>query len=882
MTSWRLALVCLVLLAAPVAQAEVYYVAVGGSSGNDGLTPQAPWSIDHAFTTATAGDTVHVKAGDYGEQFLVVANSGTPGNPIAFVGYTDIPGDVVSSNGSTISYGEPLSPETMPLLESIRVNSEGSGTAISANLNSHIVIENFQIRYYELGIHAQGGQTTIRNVIAVEQGDFNPAHSYPSGTDNAFLNYSGRGIVVHGDGALVENCLVVNAGAEGIIARSGSGITLRNNAVYADQNVNPTDYYVLIANGTTDSLVENTTVERVGNLLHGGHGICLKGNEPVTGNVVEGFNVTNTNVEVQFPLVSNNTLRNGTINRPPGGDNDNTALVLANGSHHNTYENIVIDGGNVSFRDWDDGLSGDEKNSSDDNVLRNLIVKNNLSGIAFHYFHVNNHPSAADNNVFENCLFVDLDFLFEIDRANSNTQLINTIIHDVGAYSLQRITANPLYPIDVSFAHTNFSSVGFAVPAGTSVTQHEPGFVDAAQEDFRLEETSPLVDAGTVTGAAADIDGVPRPQGLGFDLGPYEAFDPTSAALVLQESEPGFCGVDGTVDSDNAGFTGSGYANSDNALGVSILWSVDVPTAGPRDVVLRFANASTNPRDGELEVNGVPTGVVVAFPPTGAWTDWTTSMPVTVTLEAGINQIALTATTDEGLANIDYLSIANPDTDLNAAAECGANNSPPTAIVTTPEPTFAENTVNPSVQLSTVDPDGGATHTYSLTIDGADTALFAIIDTTLQLNATPDFEAPTDADADNHYEVGVQVDDGAGGVYATTLLFVITDVDETLPPDGDADAGGMPEVVGDVVEDTSGPEDVVQPDVAEEVPTLDAATSDDSASPPAETRDDLLTKPPPTEDAGCSTGSSSGPFPWPFVAIVWGWMFTRRGRRWCI
>jgi len=50
----------------------------------------------------------------------------------------------------------------------------------------------------------------------------------------------------------------------------------------------------------------------------------------------------------------------------------------------------------------------------------------------------------------------------------------------------------------------------------------DPRFADAAGGDFRLSAGSPAIDAGIVTAATSDHDGVDRPQGDAYDLGAFE------------------------------------------------------------------------------------------------------------------------------------------------------------------------------------------------------------------------------------------------------------------------------------------------------------------------------------------------------------------------
>jgi enterochelin esterase-like enzyme len=146
---------------------------------------------------------------------------------------------------------------------------------------------------------------------------------------------------------------------------------------------------------------------------------------------------------------------------------------------------------------------------------------------------------------------------------------------------------------------------------------------------------------------------------------------PASAQVVtIQENTVGFCGVEGTVDSNHSGFTGSGFANSNNATGAGVNWTVSVPASGNYALEWRYANGSANNRPGSLRVNGSSVATV-NFPSTGAWTSWTV-VSANIALSAGENKLRLQATASEGLANIDALSITG---NSPQAADCGGSSS---------------------------------------------------------------------------------------------------------------------------------------------------------------------------------------------------------------
>lgn len=139
--------------------------------------------------------------------------------------------------------------------------------------------------------------------------------------------------------------------------------------------------------------------------------------------------------------------------------------------------------------------------------------------------------------------------------------------------------------------------------------------------------------------------------------------------VTIQENAGGFCRIDGTVDSNNAGYTGTGFANTTNASGTQIVWSLNANTSGNYQFEVRFANGGATARSGQLSINNGANGTyTVNLPGTGAWTTWQT-VSIPVVLSQGENQLVLSATTSGGLANVDYVRVYGNG--LGARA-CGA------------------------------------------------------------------------------------------------------------------------------------------------------------------------------------------------------------------
>ena len=129
----------------------------------------------------------------------------------------------------------------------------------------------------------------------------------------------------------------------------------------------------------------------------------------------------------------------------------------------------------------------------------------------------------------------------------------------------------------------------------------------------------------------------------------------SSAAPVRYESESAAISQ-GVVESNHAGFTGTGFVNFDNVTGSSVEYTVTAPSAGPYSLTFRYANGTAVNRPVDVTVNGTLAADDLAFNGTGAWTTYQT-VTANATLVAGTNKIKTTAVTANGGPNADSLSI---------------------------------------------------------------------------------------------------------------------------------------------------------------------------------------------------------------------------------
>jgi alpha-glucosidase (family GH31 glycosyl hydrolase) len=132
---------------------------------------------------------------------------------------------------------------------------------------------------------------------------------------------------------------------------------------------------------------------------------------------------------------------------------------------------------------------------------------------------------------------------------------------------------------------------------------------------------------------------------------------------------------------ENGGYSGTGYADYQNATGDYVQWTVSVGSAGTYTLEFRHANGGTGDRPLKIEVNGSVVNSSLSFPVTGSWTTWGT-VSTSATLNSGNNTVKASTIGSNG-GNIDYLKVIGGS---------GATPTPTPTPTSTPTPTPTSTT----------------------------------------------------------------------------------------------------------------------------------------------------------------------------------------------
>jgi hypothetical protein len=208
------------------------------------------------------------------------------------------------------------------------------------------------------------------------------------------------------------------------------------------------------------------------------------------------------------------------------------------------------------------------------------------------------------------------------------------------------IFAQPQSQTVATGSNVTFSVDAFANPAPTYQWYVDDVLIPGAAGALYSLPNVQMSDAGTYRVVVSNSSGSLASENATL------AVLPPPLGLVLQAENAVLVGA--AVRSNQAGYTGTGFADYINATNDYVEWTASIPTPGTRALTFRYASTGAA-RVLSLAVNGVVADGAVSFASSGGATIWVLKT-IYVTLPAGTVKIRLTAISTSG-PNIDYLQI---------------------------------------------------------------------------------------------------------------------------------------------------------------------------------------------------------------------------------
>lgn len=111
------------------------------------------------------------------------------------------------------------------------------------------------------------------------------------------------------------------------------------------------------------------------------------------------------------------------------------------------------------------------------------------------------------------------------------------------------------------------------------------------------------------------------------------------------------------TETKNSSYLGQSYLNFENEQGSYLELRVGLVNKSEQSIQIRYANGSSDSRTMSFALNNSIVIESLEFPGTGDWANWDT-LNISVNVPAGITDIRLTSTGNEGGKNIDQLEIS--------------------------------------------------------------------------------------------------------------------------------------------------------------------------------------------------------------------------------
>lgn len=472
------------------------YVAPTGSDANPG-TIDAPWrTIQHAITAVSAGTTINLRGGVYGEQVTINRSGSAQGGYLTIQNY---PGENPILDGSAL-----------------KVPTGNTTGLITLNDVSYVKISGLEVRNYTSdsanAIPAGILLTGAGNHIVIAN---NVVHhiktTVPNSSGNAF------GIAVYGSKAPAAiNQLTIDGNeVANLTTGSSESITVNGNVQYF--------------------VVSNNKVHDNNNI-----GIDIIGYEGTAPNPAYD--------RARDGVVSGNLVYNISSKGNPAYGND----MSADGIYVDGGTRIVIEGNTVAHADIGIEVASEHPSRVSDyvTVRSNVVYQSNVVGISIGGYSASvggtDHCTIVNNTLYQNDTQRSGTGELSIQFHASNNQFKNNLLfaspQGVLVSSPNTYAATPLamdgnlYYSTAALADLTWrwngkslsSLAAFQAGSGNDKQSRfvDPLLINAAQLDFKPRNTSPAVNAGLDIGlgvlGSTDIAGSNRVLGGKVDIGAFE------------------------------------------------------------------------------------------------------------------------------------------------------------------------------------------------------------------------------------------------------------------------------------------------------------------------------------------------------------------------
>ncbi|MFC5467324.1 carbohydrate-binding protein [Cohnella suwonensis] len=488
-----------------------------------------------------------------------------------------------------------------------------------------------------------------------------------------------------------------------ITSNSGSGtkygITIKNNDIHnikgfsSQSNASHPDPYNKYFNAgiymSPNTDFDGITIDN--NYIHDSSAQGFYDNAPVTPVAYRMYNLllqnnTITNVSgnpitvqgAETPLIQNNRAINGGINAIGGVA---VAGIWALHTNNATFQYNYVEGTKrLQYDgepwDFDYGMGGT-------NVYQYNYSRNNEGGFILYVDQVNNPTLIARynisqndglnqdfyqgffslgngvpiyfyNNVFYQSPANSYGFPFNQGRPNGLGDFKNNIFYtNATSYITYANGTYRTFSNNSFYGHTPVNPGSSYITADPLLVNPGSGGTDIhSVSGYRLQAGSPLRNAGVsiASNGGKDYWGNSLYNGTP-DIGAHEYYAPTEYQAENAALSGGM-----VVQSDHTGYTGTGFAGGYWSIGATTTFTVNVASAGSKNVELRYANGRTSARTISIYVNGTKIKQT-SLPFTTNWDTWGLK-PEELTLLAGNNTISYKYDSgDTGLVNIDKITV---------------------------------------------------------------------------------------------------------------------------------------------------------------------------------------------------------------------------------